>query len=89
MLSSRRSNGRAWRTDYANGDEFSVSSSSIAAVTGYPSIAVPITVVDELPLGVALIAAPGREALLVALAAAIERERGPFPQPRFLPSIDE
>jgi amidase len=82
-------NSRAWRTDYANGDAFGVSSSSIAAVTGYPSIAVPIAVVDELPLGVALVAAPGRESLLVALATAIERERGPFPQPRFLPSLDE
>jgi amidase len=82
-------NDRAWRTDYASGDEFSVSSSSIAAVTGYPSIAVPIAVVDELPLGVALIASPGREEMLVALAAAIEQQRGPFPEPRFLPSIDE
>ena len=58
-------------------------------MTGYPSIAVPVAVVDELPLGVALIGKPGREALLVALAAAIERERGPFPEPRFLPSIDD
>jgi hypothetical protein len=27
--------------------------------------------------------------MLVALAAAIEQQRGPFPEPRFLPSIDE
>jgi hypothetical protein len=38
---------------------------------------------------VALIGKPGSEPLLLALAAAIERRRGPFPEPRFLPSLDE
>jgi amidase len=35
-------NSRAWRIDYPAGDEHDVSSSGIAAVTGYPSAAVPI-----------------------------------------------
>jgi amidase len=81
-------NGRAWRTDYAAGDAFGVSSSSIAAVTGYPSVTVPVLLAGELPLGVSLIGTPGGEARLLALGAALERARGPFPEPRFLPSTD-
>jgi amidase len=80
-------NPRAWRTDYAAGDALSVGSSRIAAVTGYPSIAVPTDLSAELPLGVALIGRPNDEATLLAIAAALERERGPFPEPRFLPTI--
>jgi len=82
-------NSRAWRTDWANGDQFDVGSSSIAAVSGYPSITVPAAIVDELPLGVALVAKPEQEALLVDIAAAFERARGEFPGPKFLPSIDD
>ena len=80
--------GRAWPIDYAKGDEFVAASSSIAAVTGYPSLTVPVTLAGELPLGVSLIGQPGDESALLTLGEAIERERGPFPAPRFLPSID-
>jgi amidase len=80
-------NSRAWRTNYAGGDPpGGVYSSNIAAVTGYPNVTVPVVLSDELPLGVSLIGKPNEESLLLALAAAIERERGPFPEPRFLPS---
>ena len=48
----------------------------------------PVELADELPLGVSFVARPGEEASLLALGAAIERERGAFPEPRFLPSID-
>jgi Asp-tRNA(Asn)/Glu-tRNA(Gln) amidotransferase A subunit family amidase len=43
----------------------------------------------ELPLGVALIGRPDDEARLLAIATALERERGPFAEPRFLPTIAE
>ena len=82
-------NGRAWRIDYAAGDEFRVGSSSIAAVTGYPNVTVPVALVGELPLGVSLIGKPDEESLLLLLATAIEQQRGAFPEPRFLPSIAE
>jgi amidase len=81
-------NGRAWRTDYAAGDAFGTSSSSIAAVTGYPSVTVPVLLIGELPLGVSLIGKPGGEARLLALGAALERARVLFPEPRFLSSVD-
>jgi amidase len=80
-------NGRAWRTDYAAGGGPRIGSSRIAAITGFPSIAVPAALASGLPLGVAFIGQPGDEARLFAIAAAFERARGPFPEPRFLPTI--
>jgi amidase len=82
-------NGRAWRTDWRVGDSVRVSSSSIAAASGYPSVVVPATLSADLPLGMAFIGRPGQEAELIALAAAFERRRGEFPAPKFLPSIGE
>ena len=79
-------NGRAWRTDYAADSGPNIGSSRIAAITGFPSIAVPAALVGELPLGVAFIGQPHDEARLVAIAAAFEHARGPFPEPKFLPT---
>jgi amidase len=81
-------NGRAWLTDYAGGDSGPrVGSSRIAAITGFPSIAVPAALVAELPIGIAFIGQPRDEARLIAIAAAFERVRGPFPEPQFLPTV--
>ena len=81
-------NGRAWRTDYAAGDLGPrVGSSRVAAITGFPSIAVPAALAAELPIGLAFVGQPRDEARLLAVAAAFERVRGPFPEPRFLPTI--
>jgi amidase len=82
-------NARAWRTDWRLGDAVGVSSSSIAAVSGYPSVVIPIQLVADLPLGVAFIGKPLDEMVLVELAAAVERARGPFPEPRFLQSTTD
>jgi amidase len=79
-------NARAWRTDYRGGDAVDVSSSSIAAVSGYPSITVPLRLAADLPLGIAFIGKPREEARLIEIAAIVERVRGPFPRPQFLPS---
>jgi len=80
-------NSRAWRTSYATGDRFGVGSSRVAAVTGYPSVTVPVALAGELPLGVSLIGEPGKLSALLSLGAALERARGPFPEPRFLPTV--
>ena len=82
-------NARAWRTDYRAGDAVGVSSSSIAAVSGYPSITVPVRLATDLPLGIAFIGKPREEALLIEIAAIVERLRGPFPRPQFLPSTTD
>jgi amidase len=82
-------NGPAWRTDWSNGDRLAVSSSYIAAISGYPSVAVPATLSGELPLGVAFIGKPYGEAPLIEIAAVFERSRGVFPKPKYLASIGD
>ena len=82
-------NARAWRIDYAAGDSFVVGSADLAAVTGFASVTVPAALAGALPLGVSLIGPRGAEPVLLTLAAAIERARGPFPEPRFLPSTGD
>ncbi len=66
------------RTDAAQ-----VSSSSIAAVSGYPSVAVPAGLIHGLPVGIAFIGRPDGEAELLRIAAVFERVRGPVPLPSF------
>ena len=62
------------------------SSSSIAALSGYPSIALPWTLIDGLPVGFALVGKPFTEPALLATADACEAVRGPFPAPTYEPS---
>lgn len=69
-------NGPAWRI--GESERGHVSSSSIAAVAGYPSIAVPWTLVDHLPVAVSFIGRPHSEVDLVGMAMAFEQARGPF-----------
>jgi amidase len=82
-------NSPAWKTDWINGDSFSLSSSSLAAVSGYPSVTVPAELVRGLPVGIAFIGRPQSEALLIEIAAAFERARGELPRPAFLPTLEE
>ncbi|HEX5047691.1 MAG TPA: amidase family protein, partial [Gammaproteobacteria bacterium] len=80
-------NGRAWRTDPENGDRFGIGSATIAAVSGNPSVVVPMALASELPLGLAFIGRPRDDARLVEIAGAFESARGPFPEPRFLATV--
>jgi amidase len=74
----------AWRVDPSKGDRLGVASSGIAAVSGYPSVAVPAGLLGELPVGIAFIGAPWREPALAEIGAAFEAARGPLAPPRFL-----
>ncbi len=67
------SNGPAWMTDHVNSDHFSVSSSSLAAVSGYASITVPAGYVFDLPIGVSFIGGPYSERRLIEIAYAFEQ----------------
>ncbi|MEO0616149.1 MAG: amidase [Pseudomonadota bacterium] len=69
------SNGPAWPTDYENGDGFSVGSSSLAAVSGYPSITVPAGAADGLPLGLSFIGREWHDREIVEFAFAFEQVR--------------
>ena len=66
------SNQPAWPIDYATGDRFEVSTTSPAAVAGYPSITVPAGTADAMPIGITLIGAAGTDRALLGLAAAFE-----------------
>jgi amidase len=65
--------GPAWLTDWVNGDAFQGSSSSPAAVAGYPSITVPMGAVQGLPVGLSFVGPAWSEGLLLKLAYAYEQ----------------
>ncbi len=52
------SNGPAWLIDTVNGDYYTGGSSSPAAVSGYPSITIPVGFVSGLPVGISFIGKP-------------------------------
>ena len=66
-------NGPAWMIDHVNGDNFSVGSSSLAAVSGYPAITVPAGFVAGLPIGISFIATAWNEKQLIEIAYAFEQ----------------
>jgi amidase len=66
--------GPAWMTDHINGDQSSgISSSSLAAVSGYASITVPAGDVSGLPIGISFIGAAYSDARLIRFAHAFEQ----------------
>ena len=81
--------GPAWRVDPAAGDRFGVSSSAIAAVSGYPSVAVPAELLGELPVAIALVGLPWSEPELVEIASAFEAARGSLAPPRYLATVGD
>ncbi len=66
--------GPAWLTDHINGDQSSgISSSSLAAVSGYASITVPAGDVVGLPIGISFIGAAYSDAKLIQFAYSFEQ----------------
>ncbi|MDQ3141645.1 MAG: amidase [Bacteroidota bacterium] len=63
----------AWKTDLVNGDHFMGGSSSLAAIAGYPSIAVPMGFVGELPVDLSIMGRAWSEPLLLQIAYAYEQ----------------
>ncbi len=75
----------AWKTDLINGDSYTVSSSSPAAVSGYPNITVPMGFVEGLPVGISFFGRAWSEPLLLEIAYSYEtgtKHRNP---PEFIP----
>ena len=69
-------NGPAWMIDHANGDAFSISSSSLAAVSGFPNVTVPAGFAYDLPIGLSFIGRPWNEKQLIEIAYAFEHATG-------------
>ena len=66
-------NGPAWMIDHVNGDNLQISSSSLAAISGYPGITVPAGHVNGLPIGVSFIGKPWNEKQLIEIVYAFEQ----------------
>jgi amidase len=82
--------GPAWQIEPRVGDRAGVASSSaLAAVSGYPSVAVPAELLGELPVAIAFVGLPWTEPQLVDIASAFEAARGSFAQPRFLATVGD
>jgi amidase len=64
----------AWLTDLVLGDHAIGTSSSAAAVAGYPSITVPAGFVSGLPVGISFFGRAWSEPTLLAIAYAFEQE---------------
>lgn len=80
-------NPPAWTTDCARGDNDVIPSSTPAAVAGYPSLSVPAGFVNELPVGLLLMAGDHQDAGLLSLGAAVEHRLDAWRAPRYLPSV--
>jgi amidase len=81
-------NGPAHMTDLINGDSFSGSSSSPAAIAGYPTITLPAGWVNGLPVGISFIGKAWSEPELIKLAYGLERALGMRQAPRLLPTAE-
>lgn len=80
-------NPPAWTTDCARGDNDVIPSSTPAAVAGYPSLSVPAGSVNELPVGLLLMAGDEQDTALLSLGAAVENRLKAWRAPRYLPTI--
>jgi len=80
--------GPAWLTDLVLGDHPLGSSSSAAAVAGYPSVTVPAGFVAGLPVGISFFGRAWSEPALIGYAYAFEQAHTVRRAPRFVATAD-
>jgi len=76
--------GPAWKTDLKNGDHAGISSSSPAAIAGYPNITVPMGFVGELPVGISFYGKAWSEPVLLEIAYGFEQGTKHRRAPKFI-----
>lgn len=74
----------AWKTDHIPGDHFVGGSSSLAAISGYPAITVPMGFIDELPVGITFFGKAWSEPLLLEIAYGYEQGTKHRRAPKYL-----
>jgi amidase len=79
--------GPAWMTDHVNGDTGTGFSSRPAAVSGYPSITVPMGFVSGLPIGISFFGRAWTEPVLLKFAYAFEQSTKHRQAPKFLQTV--
>lgn len=82
------SSGPAFVTDLLLGDHISGGGSQPAAVSGYPSIAVPAGWAHGLPVGILLFGAKWSEPTLISIAYGFEQHAHAWQAPRFLDTLE-
>ena len=80
--------GPSWCTDLVNGDSWTgYGSYGPAALSGFPSITVPMGNVDELPVGLSFLGKAYSEAALIGIAYAYEQASKNRKAPKFIETI--
>jgi len=74
----------AWKTDLLLGDHFVGGSSSLAAISGYPAITVPMGFINDLPVGVTFFGKAWTEPTLFEIAYSYEQGTKHRKTPKYL-----
>jgi amidase len=74
----------AWKTDLLLGDHYIGGSSSLAAISGYPAISVPLGFVENLPVGITFFGRAWSEPVLIEIAYSYEQATKHRKSPKYL-----
>jgi amidase len=73
--------------DLVNGDNFGGPSATLAAVSGYPHLIVPMGLVRGMPVGLSILGPAGSDAKVLAFGYAFEQQANARRRPEFLPTV--
>ena len=80
----------AWKTDFSFGHRPAGGKvTSPAAIAGLPILSIPMGLVDDLPVGLAMVGPAGGEHVLIALARVVERQLGLAGDPGWAPRFSQ
>jgi amidase len=74
----------AWKTDLILGDHYMGGSSSLAAISGYPAITVPMGFIEELPVGITFFGRAWSEPVLIEIAYSYEQATKHRKAPKYI-----